>query len=75
MPPRYFFVVLAGFLTVTVTVLLLRRPFTSPSFSYPGVFGPGHYLSAWLLEEEAGYSSFLRDRQAALERLGQEFNP
>ena len=71
MPPRLFVVVLAGFLTVTITALLLRRPFSTQSFSYPGVFGPGHYLASWLLEEEAGYSSFLRDRQQAIERWGE----
>lgn len=74
MAPRLFVVILAGFLTVTITALLLRRPFYSPSFSYPGVFGPGHYLASWLLEEEAGYSAFLRERQQAVEKWG-DFNP
>lgn len=74
MAPRLFVVVLAGFLTVTITALLLRRPFSSPSFSYPGVFGPGHYLASWLLEEEAAYSVSLRERQQAVEKWG-DFNP
>jgi len=77
MPPRQFFVVLAGFLTITITVLLLRRPLSSltPSFSYPDVFGSGRSLSSWLLEEEAGYSAFVQERHDALARLGEGFNP
>jgi hypothetical protein len=73
MAPRLFVVVLAGFLTLTLTALLLRRPFSTPSFSYPGVFGPGHYLASWLLEEEAGYSAFLLQRQQDVETVGPNY--
>jgi hypothetical protein len=75
MAPRHFFVVLAGFLTVSLTLLLFRRPFATPTFSYPGVFGPGHYLSNWLLDEEAGYDAFLQDRKEAIVKLGPEYQP
>jgi len=68
-------VVLAGFLTVSITLLLFRRPFATPTFSYPGVFGPGHYLSNWLLDEEAGYAAFLQDRKEAIVKLGPEYQP
>ena len=78
-PPRLLFVVLAGFLTVTITVVLLRRPFSSltpfkPSFTYPDEFGPGRSLISWLVDEEAGYSAFVQQRHEALVRLG-DFNP
>ncbi len=79
MPPRLLFVVLAGFLSVTITVVLLRRPFSSltpfkPSFTYPDEFGPDRSLSSWLVDEEAGYSAFVQQRHEALVRLG-DFNP
>jgi hypothetical protein len=77
MRSRRFFVRLAGFLIITIPALLLRRSLSSltPSFSYPDIFGPGHSLGSWLLEEEAGYSAFVQERHDALARLGEGFNP
>ena len=74
MAPRQFFVVLAGFLIVNITFLLLRHSFSAPSFSHSGVFSPGQSLSSWLLEEEAWYAAAVRDRHRTIESLG-EFNP
>ncbi len=76
-PSRRFFIGLAGFLIITIPILLLRHPLSSlpPSFSYPDVFGSGRSLSSWLLEEEAGYSAFVQKCHDALGRLGEGYNP
>ncbi len=72
MPPRP--TVLALFLLIAVTVILLFRSFSEPlhgsSSYYRDVFGRGHSLRAWLADEETRYAVAVQERLDLIKKWG-----
>jgi hypothetical protein len=76
MPPRP--TVLALVLLITVTIILLLRPFSASINSYSSyyrdAFGPGRSLRAWLADEEARYAVAVQERLELIKKWGPRDN-
>jgi hypothetical protein len=72
MPPRP--TVVAVVLLLTVTLILLLRPFSATlngySSYYRDVFGHGRSLRAWLADEEARYAVAVQERLELIKKWG-----
>lgn len=72
MPPRP--TIIALVILITVTVILLLRPFssslTSYSTYYRDVFGSNRSLRTWLADEEARYTVAVQERLELIKKWG-----
>lgn len=70
MPPRPSVLALAGF--IAISVILLLHQFSAYSYSsyYRDVFTRGHPLKDWLNDEEERYGAFIQDRQQLIRKYG-----